>query len=152
MSDIELVDFAIKLSGIWWEKKPVAKIYINDDFITEITVDKEYEKDHNIVKFQKELSPGEHRLIVEFVNKTNDDTILEGDQIVKDMFLSIDEIAIDDITLGYLAMQKGRLHVNQNIRPEQPKVIEKIPLLFGFAGRWEMNFTCPTYIWFLENL
>jgi len=152
MSDKEPVDFSIKLSGIYWRKKPVARIYIDDKFIQEIVVQKEYQKDSEIIKFTEELAEGDHKLVIDFVNKDNNDTILENGKIVKDMLLSIDEILIDDIELGYLALLSGKFYVNKLVRPEQPDVIEKIPLIFGFPGRWEMNFTCPTYIWFLENL
>lgn len=152
MSDIEPVKFSIKLSGIWWNKKPVARIFLDGEPIAEISVEKENGKGVELVEFVKELSEGEHTLAVEFVNKNNSDTVHENGTVLKDMLLVIDEVTIDDIDLGYLAMQKGKFYVNKEIRPDEPDVIEKIPLFFGFPGRWEMNFSCPTYIWFLENL
>jgi hypothetical protein len=152
MSDSELVKFSIKLSGIWWDKKPVARILLNGESIAEITVEKIHGKESDTIEFTKELNDGEHTLAIEFTNKTNEDTVHENGQILKDMLMSIDELTIDDIDLGYLAMQKGRFYVDRNIRPEEPEMMEKVPLVFGFPGRWEMKFTCPTYIWFLENL
>ena len=152
MSEKELVKFSIKLSGIWWNKNPVARIGVNGETVAEITVEKENGKGFDLVEFTKELDEGEHTLSVEFVNKTNNDTVHVDGVISKDMLLAIDDISIDDIELGYLAHQKGKFYVNKFIRPEDPDVVEQIPLFFGFPGRWEMKFTCPTYIWFLENL
>ncbi len=152
MSSTEIVDFSVKLSSIWWDKIPHAIIRVDDELIVEGDIAKEYEKESETFKFQKELSEGKHTLSIEFSNKTNDDTLLENGKIVKDMLLSMDEILIDDIELGYLAVTSNKFYVNKDIRPEQPDIIEKMPPLSGFAGKWEIEFSCPTYIWFLENL
>jgi hypothetical protein len=40
MSSTEIVEFAIKLSAVWWDKLPVATIFVDNELIAEITVEK----------------------------------------------------------------------------------------------------------------
>ena len=50
MSEKETVTFSMKLSSIQWDKKPIARIYLDDKLIQEITVEKEHGKESDIVK------------------------------------------------------------------------------------------------------
>ena len=81
-------------------------------------------------------------------NKQPGDTAMDGDTIINDVVLNIDSIAIDEIELDQLIWSSSKYFPKDENAPES--MIECVNL--GWNGRWELNFSSPVYLWFLENL
>lgn len=160
MSDNETLHFKIGLSGSSKTKHPRFKISVND---TEF-VNAELKNDANqteYFEFDVSVVEGPNKLIIEFVNKTDSDTVLDADgNIVQDLLLNIDSVEIDDIELGSLMWSLSEYRPNY---PEKYKtkmlqsgqdLNESIKncVNLGWNGQWILPFDSPAYIWLLENL
>jgi hypothetical protein len=141
----EEVEVKINLSSIFWEERyPGARVYINDNLIFDDLVINSKE-----IFWQSALEEGDHKIVIEMHNKKEGDTVLDSeDNILKDVILNIDNISIDDIDLDQL------LHTNSTYYPQSeyaPGIVKECVNL-GWNGRWELAFSSPVYLWFLENL
>jgi hypothetical protein len=160
MSDQETLHFKIGLSGSSKIKHPKFKISVNDT----VFVDAELKNDVNqteYFEFDVSVDVGNNNLIIELVNKSDSDTILDSNgTIVEDLLLNIDSIEIDDIDLGSLLWTSSEYRPNY---PEHYKIKmsqsgqnlnESIKncVNLGWNGRWILPFDSPFYIWLLENL
>lgn len=160
MSDKESLHFKIGLSGSSNKKRPEFKILVND---TEFVNGQLHSSRNEIEYFEFDalLDEGKCFLVVEFINKTSVDTILDLDgNIVEDLLLNIDSIEIDEIDLGSL------LWTASDYRPNYPTVYwnkmkqsgQELPdsikncVNLGWNGRWELAFISPFYIWLLDNI
>ena len=78
--------------------------------------------------------------------------VIENGEVIKDMLLNIDDITIDDISLGNLLwtaeykLDKPQQYNNQTIDHLDSCVN------LGWNGTYILNFTSPFYIWLLEKL
>ena len=85
-------------------------------------------------------------------NKADADTVIENGEVVRDMLLNIDDITIDDISLGNLLwsaeyiLDKKRIYKGQEIDHLDGCVN------LGWNGTYVLKFTSPFYIWLLEKL
>lgn len=153
--DLEEVSFNIFLSSLWWKVPPNVKISLNNELIeiTEVSELKE-KSEKKVISFTKQLSPGEHTITIELFNKQNNETVLDPNdptKIVKDQLLNIEDIEIDEISLGYLTHSKSKFYPNKQRHPNLPEEITELTCI-GYNGTYEIKFQVPTYIWFLENL
>ena len=160
MSDKEKLHFKIGLSGSSTKKQPKFKISVNNtEFVfTQLTGDANATE---YFEFDASVDEGKCSLVIELVNKSMRDTVLDaGGNIVEDMLLNIDSIEIDEIDLGSLLWtaseyrpnypEKHKLKVTQ--LGQQPPESIKNCINLGWNGAWTLPFVSPFYIWLLENI
>ena len=155
----EKLKFKLELYATMWDKPPIADIKINNKsyFKEEITSTKDKP---TIIEFEHELEENkQYNLIINRLGKGKNQTIVEGEKIVKDQLLHIKSIEIDEIDIGSLIYEG----VYTPEYPEQwatqqakagnklPKTIKNSPDL-GHNGTWTFTFSSPFYMWLLENL
>jgi hypothetical protein len=145
----ESLSFQISLTGTFWDKHPQFSVWLDDYVITQTEIASEAEQ---IVNFERRISEGAHELKIRLENKTSADTIIENGNVVKDMLLNIDDITIDDISLGNLlwsaeyVLDKPQIYKGQTIDHLDGCVN------LGWNGTYILKFTSPFYIWLLEKL
>jgi hypothetical protein len=145
----ESLKFELSLSGTHWNKYPEFSVWLDDQqILRDRFVDDVY-----AVNFERELEEGDHALKIRLENKDQKtDTVIEDSKIVKDMLLNIDDIIIDDISLGNL-LWSAEYHLDEP-QQYQGKTITKLDncVNLGWNGTYILNFTSPFYIWLLEKL
>jgi hypothetical protein len=105
-----------------------------------------------IVNFNRQIDEGTHELKIRLENKTDADTVTENGEVVKDMLLNIDDITIDDISLGNILwtaeyiLDKKQIYKGQEIDHLDSCVN------LGWNGTYILKFTTPFYIWLLEKI
>ena len=140
---IDTAEIKINLSSESWENRfPGARISINDRVIFEELI-----KDSTEINWEGDIQDS-NTITIEMYNKNPGDTVLENDTIVKDVVLNIDNIEIDDVELGQMLHVKSVYHPDGDDTPDS---IDKC-INLGWNGKWYLDFTAPTYLWFLENL
>ena len=142
----EQVAIDIELSSSNWnERYPGARVYINHTLIFE-----------NLIAAPTKVSwqgttQDRNKITVEMYNKKPGDTVINNNgDIVNDVVLNINNIAIDGIELDNLLWTKGIYYPNagEDGAPESMKECVNL----GWNGRWELEFDSPIYLWLLENL
>ena len=145
----ENLKFEISLSGTYWGKKPQFSVWLDDHPV----VQTELANPTQTVTFKRELSEGNHELKIRLENKDQStDTVIENGAIVKDMLLNIDDITIDDISLGNL-LWSAEYHLDVP-QVYQGKTITQLDscVNLGWNGTYVLKFSSPFYIWLLEKL
>lgn len=145
----ENLKFEISLSGTYWGKKPQFSVWLDDHPV----VQTELSNIAQIVNFERTVDEGAHELKIRLENKDQKtDTIIENGQIVKDMLLNIDDITIDDISIGNL-LWTAEYHLDAP-QVYQGKTITQLDncVNLGWNGTYILRFTSPFYIWLLEKL
>lgn len=145
----ENLKFNITLSGTYWDKKPQYSVWIDDH----VVIQSELQNPSQQVKFERTLDEGEHSLKIRLENKDQrTDTLLENGNIIKDMLLNIDDISIDDISIGNLLWSaEYHLDVPQLYQGNTITQLDNCVNL-GFNGTYVLKFSSPFYIWLLEKL
>lgn len=145
----ENLSFQISLSGTYWDRRPQFSVWLDDQVITQSEITS---SDEQIISFERRIFEGDHTLKIRLENKTYADTLIENGEVVKDMLLNIDNIKIDDISLGNLLwsaeyiLDKKQLYKGQEIDHLDSCVN------LGWNGSYLLKFTSPFYIWLLEKL
>jgi hypothetical protein len=160
MSDKETLHFKIGLSGSSTKKHPEFKILVNDtEFVYEQLTDDVNKTEY--FEFDVSVNEGDCNLVIELVNKSTADTILDSNgNIIEDLLLNIESIEIDEIDLGSLLWSASDY---RPIYPETYKLKitetgQELPVSvkncvnLGWNGKWTLLFTSPFYIWLLENI
>ena len=146
----ENLKFDVTLSGTYWGKRPQYSVWLDDKEVVHSEIVKPDAT--QTFSFEREVAEGEHALSIRLENKTNQDTVLENGEIVKDMLLNIDDIVIDDISLGNL-LWTGEYLLD---KPQQfqGKTVTKLDncVNLGWNGTYILKFSSPFYIWLLEKL
>ena len=145
----ENLKFEISLSGTYWGKKPQFSVWLDDHPV----IQTELANLTQTVTFEREIIEGSHELKIRLENKDQQtDTVVENGEIVKDMLLNIDDIIIDDISLGNL-LWTAEYHLDKP-QEYQGKTITKLDscVNLGWNGTYILKFTSPFYIWLLEKL
>jgi len=145
----EKLKFVITLSATFWERRPQFSIWLDEQQL--ISSELPDTAQHPIC-FEHTVDTGPHSLKIRLENKTIQDTVLENGTVVKDMLLNIDDITIDDISLGNLLW-------SAEYRLDQPqeyngKTIDHLDncVNLGWNGTYTLKFSSPFYIWLLEQL
>lgn len=143
----------------YWDKPPYCEILGDHSsyFKGEITGT---EQNPNIIEFECEHElEKKHSLVIHRTGKTNRQTVVEDNKIIKDQLLKIKFIEIDEIDLGSMVFYGL-------YEPEYPepwatqqrdsgvkleKSFQNVTAM-GHNGKWTFNYTCPFYSWVLENL
>lgn len=145
----ENLSFQISLTGTFWDRHPQFSVWLDDHVVTQTEIISEAEQ---IVKFERRIDEGTHELKIRLENKTNADTVIENGEVVKDMLLNIDDITIDDISLGNLLWSaEYKLDRPQEYKGQTIDHLDGCVNL-GWNGTYILKFTSPFYIWLLEKL
>jgi hypothetical protein len=144
----ETLKFSITLNRTYWDKLPQYSIWVNDDKI----VDDSLSEDRSTIEFERDLAEGDYLLKIRLENKTNKDTIIENGEIVKDMLLNIEDIVIDDISLGNLLWDAT--YILDEPHEFNGKTITQLDhcVNLGWNGTYVLKFSSPFYLWLLEKL
>lgn len=144
----ESLNFNIKLSGTFWNRRPAFSIWLDEHPI----VQSEVSTDIQSFQFCRNLDQGYHELKIRLENKTINDTVVKDGDIIKDMLLNINDIEIEEISLGSL-MWNGKYYLDQP-HEYQGKVITSLDncVNLGWNGTYVLSFTSPFYIWLLEHI
>jgi len=145
----ETLKFVVTLSATFWERRPQFSIWLDEKQI--ISSELSDTAQHHF-SFEKTLDEGPHFLAIRLDNKTKEDTVVENDQIVKDMLLNIDDIIIDDISLGNLLWSAE--YILDMPQQYKGKTIDHLDgcVNLGWNGAYILKFSSPFYIWLLEKL
>jgi hypothetical protein len=145
----ENLSFKISLTGTFWDRRPQFSVWLDDHVVIQSEITSSAEQ---IVSFERRVDEGQHELKIRLENKTTADTVIENIEVVKDMLLNIDDITIDDISLGNLlwsaeyVLDKKQIYKGQEIDHLDGCVN------LGWNGTYVLKFTSPFYIWLLEKL
>jgi hypothetical protein len=145
----ENLSFNISLTGTYWDKKPQFSVWLDDHVVIQSEIASVAEQ---IVSFERRVDEGTHELKIRLENKTNGDTVIENGEVVKDLLLNIDDITIDDISLGNLLWSAE--YVLDHPQPYNGQTIDHLDgcVNLGWNGTYILKFTSPFYIWLLEKL
>jgi hypothetical protein len=145
----ENLSFKISLTGTFWDRRPQFSVWLDDHVVIQSEINNSAEQ---IVTFSRSIDDGEHTLKIRLENKTDQDTVIENGEVVKDMLLNIDDITIDDISLGNLLWSAEYiLDEKQMYQGEEIDHLDGCVNL-GWNGTYVLKFTSPFYIWLLEKL
>lgn len=158
----ETLNFKIGLSANYWGKKPQFSIWIDDRIIVQTEIHGDHPQPPidstepktlaQTISFDCRVEDGDHLLKIRLENKTMKDTVVEDGRVVKDMVLNIDDITIDDISLGNLLW--GAEYVLDYPQIVDGTTIGKLNYCvnLGWNGTYILKFSSPLYIWLLEKL
>ena len=147
---INALTFEVILSGTYWGKKPQFSVWLDEHVIVQSEIVKSNVRQS--IKFEREVDDGLHQLKIRLENKTTQDTVIADGEIVKDMLLNIDDVIIDDISLGQLLWDaEYHLDVAQVYNGNTITQLDRCVNL-GWNGTYILNFSTPLYVWLLEKL
>jgi hypothetical protein len=145
----ESLDFAVTVSGTYWDKRPQFSIWLDDHVVIQTSISSESQQTH---KFTHTLDSGEHTLSIRLENKFPSDTKIINGEVTDDMLLNIDDIEIDKISLGHLLWDaEYKLDKPQQYNGKEITQLDKCVNL-GWNGTYILKFSSPFYIWLLEKL
>jgi hypothetical protein len=145
----EKLSFVVALSGTFWERRPQFSIWLDDHAVIQSEI---VSTAQQLVTFEHTIDEGPHTLKIRLENKISADTVIENGEVVKDMLLNIDDITIDDISLGNLLWTAE--YILDEKQTYQGKEIDHLDgcVNLGWNGTYILKFTSPFYIWLLEKL
>lgn len=145
----EKLSFVVTLSSTYWNRRPQFSIWLDDHVVVQSEIP---DSSSHPISFERMLDEGEHTLKIRLENKTNSDTIIENGEVVKDMLLNIDDIIIDDVSLGNLLWSAE--YVLDSPQLYKGQTIDHLDgcVNLGWNGTYILKFTSPFYVWLLEKL
>ena len=145
----ENLSFQISLTGTFWDRRPQFSVWLDDHVVVQSEIASSAEQ---IVAFERKIDEGAHEIKIRLENKTIADTVIENGEVVKDMLLNIDDITIDDISLGNLLWSAE--YVLDRPHEYKDQTIDHLDgcVNLGWNGTYTLKFTSPFYIWLLEKL
>ena len=156
--DTELVEFKIVLDSVWHNAPPKYEVLIDDTVQSYGVVEEKSENnEEKVITFSLDLPEGDHTIKIRLGGKLPKHTIVDdNDNILADQLLNIKQIEIDEIELDYMFYSLGNFHKQTGVVDSKP-VYDETPLPdkytnLGWNGEYRLNFSVPTYMWFLENL
>ena len=143
----EKLNITLGLSGTYWDRTPEFVVHVDGESKHAGKVECASNEVFKITFEVDLLEDAEHELTVTLMNKTPDDTIENEDKtaILKDMLLNIHSLEIDGIDVGELLWSNSEYFMDNG-----EYMAECVNL--GKNGRWSFKFSCPYYIWLLENM
>lgn len=145
----ESINFVVTVSGTYWDKKPQFSIWLDNHVVIQTSISSKSQQTHG---FTHAIDEGEHTLSIRLENKFPGDVHKVNDEVVGDMLLNIDDIAIDDISLGRLLWDaEYKLDKPQQYNGKEITQLSNCVNL-GWNGTYVLKFTSPFYIWLLEKL
>ena len=145
----ENLSFKISLTGTFWDHRPQFSVWLDDYVVIQSEIASSAEQ---IAAFERRIDEGSHELKIRLENKVDADTVIENGEVVKDMLLNINDITIDDISLGNLLWSAEYILDKKSIYKGQE--IDHLDgcVNLGWNGTYILKFTSPFYIWLLEKL
>ena len=145
----EKLSFVVTLSGTFWDRRPQFSIWLDDHAVIQSEIISTAQQP---VTFERIIDEGPHTLKIRLENKIATDTLIENGEVVKDMLLNIDDITIDDISLGNLLWSAE--YILDEKQMYQGKEIDHLDgcVNLGWNGTYVLKFSSPFYIWLLEKL
>jgi hypothetical protein len=145
----EKLSFVVALSGTFWERRPQFSVWLDDHMVVASEIVSAAQQE---IKFQRTIDKGIHTLKIRLENKINSDTVLANGEVVNDMLLNVDDIMIDDISLGNLLWSAE--YILDNPQQYKGQTITKLDncVNLGWNGTYILKFSSPFYIWLLEQL
>jgi hypothetical protein len=145
----EKLSFVISLSGTYWDRRPQFSIWLDDHVVVQSEIP---DSAVHPISFERMIDEGQHELKIRLENKTINDTVIENSEVVKDMLLNIDDITIDDISLGNLLWSSE--YILDKPQEYNGNTIDHLDgcVNLGWNGTYVLKFTSPFYIWLLEKL
>jgi hypothetical protein len=131
--NVEDVDIQISLTGEWWRDPPFCEIYIDDKVIDRVHVSNKLNDEISTreVNFRGNLSYGDHKLTIRYLNKKEDDDLYDDDGIsIYHQSLMIEKIIINRLKINVYKQRSNMMFHN---------------------GDWILDFSVPTYLWLMEN-
>jgi hypothetical protein len=145
----EKLNFVVTLSGTFWDRRPQFSIWLDDHVVTQSEIASTAQQS---ITFEHTVDNGDHALKIRLENKISDDTVIENGEVVKDMLLNIDDIIIDDISLGNLLWSAEYiLDKPQTYKGQEIDHLDGCVNL-GWNGTYVLKFSSPFYLWLLEKL
>lgn len=147
----------LTLQANFWNRSPSILVKLDNKVIKEFSNFVDNQK--TPITFDAELEDGEHQLVIERINKTTKDTIIEDDKIVKDSTVEIIDVVIDKISIEPL-LDKAFFYP-QYPEPwlsQQKQLGKEPPIKYDYCrtlhhnGEWKLNFTSPIHVWFFQNI
>lgn len=164
----ESIDFVVKVSAEYWDKKPRYNITVNDEVVVpevEFGPPRGAVVEH-VFSVDLTTEEQEHILKINFFNKESTDT--KKDQyedpsnfkIVDDMLLIVKEIEIDGISLpvgqdfDVETDAVGYYTVNEPVTYKGVENTTKIQgcTHMGWNGSYCYDFKTPVYLWLLDQI
>ena len=145
----ESLNFAITLSGTFWNKRPQFSIWINE----QVVVQSELPDQHpHTFEFSRTVQHGLVSVKIRLENKTAHDTQVIDGNIINDMLLNVNDITINNLSLGEL-LWSAEYHLDTP-QEYQGKTITQLDhcINLGWNGTYILKFSSPFYIWLLEKL
>ena len=103
------------------------------------------------IEFEFNEQDGKAQLELELSGKTADHTVIDNDgNIVSDNTVTVNNVAFDGIELGHLLYEKTEYYHDFNGTSE--KTVDRFYGTMGCNGTVVLKFTCPFYVWLLENM
>lgn len=146
----ESLNFVVSLSARMWSKKPQFSIWVDDHPVLQSELP---DNQGHTFKFTHEIGEGDHTLKIRLENKDSTDTANdENGNIINDMLLNIDNIEIDEISIGSL-LWTAEYHLDEP-HEYQGETITRLDhcVNLGWNGTYVLKFTSPFYLWLLEKL
>ena len=145
----EKLSFVVSLSGTYWDRRPQFSIWLDDHVVVQSEIP---DSAVHPISFERMIDEGQHELKIRLENKTINDTVIENSEVVKDMLLNIDDITIDDISLGNLLWSSE--YILDKPQEYNGNTIDHLDgcVNLGWNGTYVLKFTSPFYIWLLEKL
>jgi hypothetical protein len=145
----EKLSFVVTLSGTYWDRRPQFSIWFDDHNVVQSEIAHE---GLQTFSFERNVTEGDHTLKIRLENKTENDTVIEDGEVIKDILLNIEDITVDEISLGNLIWSAE--YILDNPHKYQGKTIDHLDncVNLGWNGTYILKFTSPFYIWLLEKL
>ena len=144
---MEEVEFQVGLSSTYWSKPPEVRAKIDDHLILDYPLLGE-----RTVDWKGKLEEGPHQLTIELLNKSNKQTVVENNKIIKDQLIHIKYLYLDQIDIGEMLWTKSIYYPKpEQTDPDRPTEMKNC-IDLGYNGKWVFAFSVPTYIWLLENI
>lgn len=147
-TDLMLLDCQIHLTPKWFANIPLITIRFEEETV--------YTGDlirPSVFSIQRNLLPGSYSVSIDFLNKTDKDTVLEKDL---DMAVVIDRIEFNKISKPKFVWEGEYRPIYNPEWVEQQTVVPSAVLkninYLGWNGTWRLNFTVPIFTWIHKTL
>ena len=136
----ENLSFKISLTGTFWDRHLQFSVWLDDHVVIQSEISSSAEQ---IISFERIIDEGAHELKIRLENKTIGDTVMENGEVIKDMMLNINDITIDDISLGNLLWSAEYILDKKQTYKGQEKDHLDWCVNLGWNGTYILKFTSP---------
>ena len=129
---------------------PKIKVFIDDDLMEEIQLN----TSQQAIMIPLAQAEGEHTLTIEHFGKTNIDTVVQDDKIIKDTTFTVEKIVIDGITLDKDILLDCNFVPNWHNMEKPNGFPDKLPQVrtVGPNGEWSLPFVLPVEDWLIKRI